>query len=90
MNEDDETVNHRQIPVGLQLSSKHGSEILKKDITVMADKESVPADMPDCVLKCKSVYRCRICPRIVCLTEETMKAHLNSKVRHGMFLFLCK
>ncbi|KAA8547761.1 hypothetical protein F0562_004190 [Nyssa sinensis] len=34
------------------------------------------------ILKCKSVFKCRLCPRIVCLTEETLKAHLKSK-RHG-------
>ncbi|PIM97506.1 hypothetical protein CDL12_30023 [Handroanthus impetiginosus] len=39
-------------------------------------------DTTDCVLKCKSVFKCRLCPRIVCLSEETIKAHLNSK-RHA-------
>ncbi|XP_073015271.1 uncharacterized protein [Primulina eburnea] len=38
--------------------------------------------MADCVLKCKSVFKCRLCPRIVCLSEESLKAHLNSK-RHA-------
>jgi len=41
---------------------------------------SIQADFADCVLKCKSVFKCRLCPRIVCLSEETIKAHLNSKV----------
>ncbi|CAA0839640.1 Unknown protein [Striga hermonthica] len=36
-------------------------------------------DTTDCVLKCKSVFKCKLCPRIVCLSEETLKAHLNSK-----------
>lgn len=35
--------------------------------------------MADCVLKCKSVFKCKLCPRIVCLSEETLKAHLASK-----------
>ncbi|CAK9142946.1 unnamed protein product [Ilex paraguariensis] len=39
-----------------------------------------PSDISGCVLKCKTVFKCRLCPRIVCLTEETLKAHLKSKV----------
>ncbi|KAL3643050.1 hypothetical protein CASFOL_013865 [Castilleja foliolosa] len=39
-------------------------------------------DAMDCVLKRKSVFRCRLCPRIVCLSGETLKAHLSSK-RHA-------
>ncbi|KAJ9147306.1 hypothetical protein P3X46_029483 [Hevea brasiliensis] len=81
-NEDDGTGNEKQIPVGPRLSSKHGAGILKKEFNGEAQKESEPADMPDFVLKFKSVYRCRICPRIVCLTEQTMMTHLNSK-RHA-------
>ncbi|KAL9392020.1 hypothetical protein Peur_015940 [Populus x canadensis] len=59
-----------------------GIEILKKQSNATADEESLPDDIPDCILKCKSVYKCRICPRIICLTEETMRAHLSSK-RHA-------
>ncbi|KAL5726630.1 hypothetical protein ACHQM5_009659 [Ranunculus cassubicifolius] len=33
-------------------------------------------------LKFNSVYKCRLCPRLVCLTEESLRAHLNSK-RHA-------
>lgn len=44
------------------------------------EKDKTHFDMTDCVLKCKSVFKCRLCPRIVCLSEETLKAHLNSKV----------
>ncbi|KAH6759959.1 stress response protein [Perilla frutescens var. frutescens] len=42
-------------------------------------KDETDFDMADCVLKCKSVFKCRLCPRIVCLSEETLKAHLSSK-----------
>ena len=76
MSEDDETADDRK--------SRTGIEILKKQSNATADEESLPDDIPDCILKCKSVYKCRICPRIICLTEETMRAHLSSKVRHCM------
>jgi hypothetical protein len=79
MSEDDETADDRETRTGI--------EILKKQSNATADEESLPDDIPDCILKCKSVYKCRICPRIICLTEETMRAHLSSKVRHCMFLF---
>ncbi|XP_011035136.1 PREDICTED: lisH domain-containing protein C1711.05-like isoform X2 [Populus euphratica] len=59
-----------------------GIETHKKQSNATADEESLPDDIPDCILKCKSVYKCRICPRIICLTEETMRAHLSSK-RHA-------
>ncbi|XP_044504499.1 uncharacterized protein LOC123224839 [Mangifera indica] len=63
-----------------ELSSKHGAEVTKSNTTT--EKASMPAGVPDCVLQIKSVFRCRICPRILCLTEETLRAHLNSK-RHA-------
>ncbi|XP_051127400.1 uncharacterized protein LOC127248891 [Andrographis paniculata] len=46
------------------------------------EKDESPFDVKDCVVKCKSVFKCRLCPRIVCLSEETLKAHLSSK-RHA-------
>ncbi|CAN6445854.1 unnamed protein product [Victoria cruziana] len=39
-------------------------------------------ELLDCVIRLKSVFKCKMCPRIVCLSEETMKTHLKSK-RHG-------
>ncbi|OAY79489.1 hypothetical protein ACMD2_26485, partial [Ananas comosus] len=39
-------------------------------------------DFASFILKCKSVFKCRLCPRIICLSEETVKAHLASK-RHA-------
>ncbi|KAI3785230.1 hypothetical protein L1987_44345 [Smallanthus sonchifolius] len=47
-----------------------------------ADNDAMKNDGLDCVLKSKSVFKCKLCPRIVCLTEETLKAHLKSK-RHA-------
>jgi hypothetical protein len=29
----------------------------------------------------RGVYKCRLCPKILCLSEETTQAHLGSKVR---------
>ncbi|XP_059281916.1 uncharacterized protein LOC132035787 isoform X3 [Lycium ferocissimum] len=36
-----------------------------------------------------SVYKCRVCPRIVCLTVQTLLAHLTSK-RHARSVKLLK
>lgn len=33
-----------------------------------------------CMIKCKSVYKCRYCPNTVCLNETTMQQHVSSKV----------
>ncbi|XP_038981597.1 NAD-dependent protein deacetylase HST1 [Phoenix dactylifera] len=44
--------------------------------------DPIQADLRSCILKCKSVFKCRLCPRIVCLNEETVKQHLKSK-RHA-------
>ncbi|CAK7344201.1 unnamed protein product [Dovyalis caffra] len=71
---DDETGDDRK--------TRTSVKIFKKQSNARADKDSVPDDVPDCVLKFKSVYKCRICPRIICLTEETMRTHLSSK-RHA-------
>lgn len=46
----------------------------------MPEEDEIPSDASDYVLKCKSVYKCRLCPRIVCLTVQTLIAHLKSKV----------
>ncbi|XP_009600270.1 uncharacterized protein [Nicotiana tomentosiformis] len=48
----------------------------------MPEEDDIPRDALDYVLKCKSVFKCRICPRIVCLTVQTLNAHLKSK-RHA-------
>ncbi|XP_062107454.1 uncharacterized protein LOC133818549 isoform X2 [Humulus lupulus] len=64
--EDSDSGNERPIHIDSQLS----------------DKELDLVGFPGCVLKCKSVFKCKICPKIVCLNEETLKAHLKSK-RHS-------
>lgn len=79
--DDAETGNEKQIHTDSQLSGKRDYEELKIQSNIMAQKESIPEDIPDCILKCKSVFKCRICPRIICLNEETLRAHLESKVR---------
>lgn len=57
------------------------AEKLSTDVTKAFNaKDSTQADLDDCVLRCKSVFKCRLCPRIVCLTEDTLRAHLYSKV----------
>lgn len=48
----------------------------------MPEEDDIPRDALDYVLKCKSVFKCRICPRIVCLTVQTLNDHLKSK-RHA-------
>jgi len=80
--DDAETGNEKQIHTDSQLSGKRDYEELKIQSNIMAQKESIPEDIPDCILKCKSVFKCRICPRIICLNEETLRAHLESK-RHA-------
>lgn len=59
---------------------KRNSAIVDEQFNTKADKDEIPSDVPGCVLKTKSVFKCKLCPRIVCLTEETLRAHLKSKV----------
>jgi hypothetical protein len=44
------------------------------------EKDRALHNLDDCVIKCKSVFKCKLCPRIVCLSVDTMEAHLVSKV----------
>lgn len=46
------------------------------------EEDPIQAELDNCILKCKAVFKCRLCPRIVCLSEDTVKAHLSSK-RHA-------
>ncbi|KAL6178679.1 hypothetical protein ACLB2K_050197 [Fragaria x ananassa] len=64
------------------LFGKSGSEFQEQSSNASADKESPSADPPEYVVKRKSTFKCRICPRIVCLNEEALSAHLKSK-RHA-------
>ncbi|WOK92515.1 hypothetical protein Cni_G01206 [Canna indica] len=43
--------------------------------------DTIQSDFVNYILKHKSVFKCRLCPRIVCLSEDTVKTHLKSK-RH--------
>ncbi len=79
--DDDETGNERQILADSPVSGKLGSKKLEIQSNITGQKESIPEDLPDCILKCKSIFKCRICPRIICLNEESLRAHLKSKVR---------
>jgi hypothetical protein len=48
---------------------------------VAANKDDpLEADFNNYVLKCKSVYKCKLCPRIMCLSEDMVRVHLESKV----------
>lgn len=56
---------------------------------VMAEKKPLPSDIPSSlVLQIKSVFKCRLCPRVICLTEDTLRNHLQSKVLHFFLWFL--
>ncbi|KAK8940141.1 hypothetical protein KSP40_PGU002816 [Platanthera guangdongensis] len=39
----------------------------------------VQAEIAKFILKCKSTFKCRLCSRILCLNEATVRAHLTSK-----------
>lgn len=86
--EDAETGNDIQNLTDRQLSGSHSAKI-SEESDIIAEKDSLPADVAGHILKCKSVFRCRLCPRIVCLTEESLRAHLKSKVRHCLFEWGC-
>ncbi|GAB2216201.1 hypothetical protein Droror1_Dr00023971 [Drosera rotundifolia] len=45
-------------------------------------KTPLPDNLSRCVLKHKSVLKCKICPKIVCLNEDSLRTHLESK-RHS-------
>ena len=83
--DDDGTENDGKNVIKSHSSRKSDTEIV--DMLSMAEKDSAPSDV-DCILKCKSVFKCRFCPRIVCLTEESLKSHLKYKVQLHM-LFSC-
>lgn len=78
------TINERQILINKELPSKCDSE----KSNVLAERQPLPTDMASYVLKCKSVFKCRICPRIICLTEDTLRDHLQSKVMHFFLWWL--
>ncbi|XP_019173155.1 PREDICTED: stress response protein NST1-like isoform X2 [Ipomoea nil] len=60
-----------------------GTEIDQKRISqTKSEERDILCGNSEYILKCKSVFKCRICPRVVCLSGETLHAHLNSK-RHA-------
>ncbi|XP_057979709.1 uncharacterized protein LOC131165713 isoform X1 [Malania oleifera] len=59
-----------------------GNAEMELQSDTIAAWDSFLSDVPNCILKCKSVFKCKLCPKIVCLTEETLRAHLKSK-RHA-------
>ncbi|KAM1601283.1 hypothetical protein ACFX13_026144 [Malus domestica] len=79
--EDDDASTGHEIPdlIADQLLGKSGSELLEEESYIMPDEESIPVDLPDCIVKCKSAFKCRLCPRVVCLNEKSLRAHLKSK-----------
>lgn len=79
------TVNEREILTNKELPSECDSE----KSNVMAEEKPLPTDIPSTyVLKFKSVFKCRLCPRIICLTEDTLRNHLQSKVPHFFLWWL--
>ncbi|RDY11146.1 hypothetical protein CR513_04236, partial [Mucuna pruriens] len=71
-------INERQMLINRELLNKCDTE----KSNVLAEKKSLSTDMPSYVLKCKSVFKCKLCPRIICLSEDTLRDHLQSK-RHA-------
>lgn len=49
--------------------------------------DPIQAELANCILKLKSVFKCRLCPRIILLNENTVRTHLSSKVSN-CFIYL--
>ncbi|KAI4388938.1 hypothetical protein MLD38_001224 [Melastoma candidum] len=78
LNEDDgETVSP-----GVDNFVAGGDNDEKREPVFGNEDNSISPDALTYVLSCKSVFKCKICPPIVCLSKETLKAHLQSK-RHA-------
>lgn len=72
--------------INRELPSKRDSE--KSNASAMAEEKPLPTEMTSYILQCKSVFKCRICPRIICLSEDTLRDHLQSKVMMHFFPFV--
>lgn len=73
------TINVREMITNKEFPSERNYE----KSNVMAEKKPLPSDIPSSlVLQIKSVFKCRLCPRVICLTEDTLRNHLQSK-RHA-------
>lgn len=72
---------HRDIkssqPIAGAEAKKYG-KINASDISVDCN-DPIQADL-SFILKYKSIYKCRLCPNVICLSEQTVKRHLSSKV----------
>lgn len=87
--EDDTALKDTKIDSKSYSSEKVIAESDNMQNNSIPEEDEIPSDASDYVLKCKSVYKCRLCPRIVCLTIQTLIAHLKSK-RHARSLKLLK
>ncbi|KAL9273190.1 hypothetical protein AKJ16_DCAP13048 [Drosera capensis] len=63
--------------IDTNLASNGSHEIARTE-----PKTPLPDNFARCVLKHKSVFKCKICPKIVCLNEGSLQTHLESK-RHS-------
>ncbi|CAJ1842807.1 unnamed protein product [Sphenostylis stenocarpa] len=71
-------INEKPMLFNKELLSKCDTE----KSNVITEQKSLLEDVPSYVLKHKSVFKCKICPRITCLSENTLRDHLQSK-RHA-------
>ncbi|KAL6621312.1 hypothetical protein ACP70R_033744 [Stipagrostis hirtigluma subsp. patula] len=81
---DDENISprdkeHREISLPSKKASCGNAESVK-GASIKVD--AVEVDFANYILKCKSVYKCKLCPRIMCLNEAMVRVHLKSK-RHA-------
>ncbi|KAL3525495.1 hypothetical protein ACH5RR_013867 [Cinchona calisaya] len=74
--------NDRESFVESHATGKGKAESINVQHNTVHEIGDIPSDVADCVVKRKSVFKCKLCPRIVCLTEDSLKAHLKSK-RHS-------
>ncbi|KAE8718727.1 putative Retrotransposon protein [Hibiscus syriacus] len=82
IDDDEDPEDDKKIFINNKLHTKHGAQLRGGKFHTPTKEEPMLDDFPCCILKCKSVFKCKLCPRIVCLNEETTRVHLNSK-RHA-------
>lgn len=85
--EDDTTLKDTKLDGEINSSEKVIAESDNMQNNSIPEEDEIPSDASDFVLKCKSVYKCKLCPRIVCLTIQTLIAHLKSKVSNQYHSF---
>ncbi|KAK4793237.1 hypothetical protein SAY86_023672 [Trapa natans] len=78
--EDDSEIEAKALSPG-PLPGKLHEKTKFPDLQLADKDDAIPADALTYVLKCKSTFKCRICPGILCLNEDSLRAHLKSK-RH--------